>query len=102
MSKQDVRKEQIALLRFEKQLVEMGKTLATSEAIARSTDAKLDTDKSSMAFEEMKSALLNLAEITEKAHDSLMNEASNKGGITLKQINKHGPWTRIKSQFSIS
>ena len=80
MSNQDVRKEQIALLRFEKQLAEMARTLRDGATIATSTDAKLGTTEASAAYEEMKAALVRLADVTSEAHENLRSQAvSSKG-----------------------
>ncbi|MEO1149372.1 MAG: hypothetical protein AAFW83_00115 [Pseudomonadota bacterium] len=75
MSKQDVRKEQIALIRFEKQLAEMARTLRDGAHVATSTDAKLGTHEASVAYEEMKTALVNLADATQRAHENLTTRA---------------------------
>ena len=85
MSKQhtthiDVRKEQIALLRFEKQLIAMAETLAEGSATASSTDSKLNTREASASYNKMKKALQNLADITQDAHETLRNRAVRSEG----------------------
>ena len=75
MSKKDIRKEQIALLRFENQLVAMAETLAAGSIVAEETDAKTGTAAGSAAYAEMKAALQNLANVTSNVHDSLMEKA---------------------------
>ena len=82
--KNDVRKEQIALLRFEKQLVAMAETLAAGAETAKSTDEKLSTKEASRAYAKMKVALQKLANETQDAHDSLMNRAVKSGGRFLE------------------
>ena len=82
--KNDVRKEQIALLRFEKQLVAMAETLAAGAETAKSTDEKLSTKEASRAYAKMKVALQKLANETQNAHDSLMNRAVKSGGRFLE------------------
>ena len=78
MSNQDVRKEQIALLRFEKELNAMAKTLADGASVASSTDAKVGGQDATAAYNEMKAALIKLAEVTEKAHETLRVKAIEK------------------------
>ncbi len=87
---QDVRKEQIALLRFEKQLVAMAETLAAGSLTASSTDEKLQTREASIAYKKMKKALQNLADETGCAHETLMNRAVKSNGrfIEFDQVAK--------------
>jgi len=77
MSNQDVRREQIALLRFEKELTSIAETLAEGEKVAMSTDQKVGSSDASAAYAEMKDALLKLAEVTENAHETLRIKALN-------------------------
>lgn len=103
MSKQDVRKEQVALLRFEKQLVEMAKTLRDGASIANSTDEKLGTTEASAAYEEMKAALVRLADVTSTAHENLRTQAvSSKGRFIDFNIPKSVPRQQVLSVLSTS
>ena len=47
MTKKDIRKEQVALLRFEKQLAGLAATLAAGGAVAKAADAKLNASEGS-------------------------------------------------------
>jgi len=103
MSKQDVRKEQVALLRFEKQLAEMAKTLRDGAATAESTDAKLGTNEATAAYEEMKAALVRLADVTSVAHENLRSQAvSSEGRFIDFNIPKELPRRRVTSILSNS
>ena len=103
MSNQDVRKEQVALLRFEKQLVEMARTLREGASVAASTDAKLGTTEASAAYDEMKAALVRLADVTSTAHENLRTQAvTSKGRFIDFQIPKRVPRQQVTSILSSS
>lgn len=80
----DLRKEQLALLRFEKQIAGLAVTLAAGAAIAKGVDGKLHASKGGEAFAEMQAALVNLADITAKAHDTIGAQATHAGATLLE------------------
>ncbi|MEL7014762.1 MAG: hypothetical protein AAFR72_08610 [Pseudomonadota bacterium] len=101
MSKQDVRKEQIALIRFEKQLAEMARTLRDGAQVATSTDTKLGTNEATMAYEEMKVALVELADATERAHENLRTRAvASQGRFIDFNVPKRLPRQVVTSVLS--
>jgi len=83
MSK-DVRKEQVALLRFEKKVVGLAAALAAGAATAKSVDGKLNASDGAAAYAEMEAALLQLAEATNHAHQVMAAKAAESGAIMLQ------------------
>ena len=83
MSK-DVRKEQVALLRFEKKVVGLAAMLAAGAATAKAVDGKLHATDGTAAFAEMEAALVRLAEVTSHAHDALAAKATESGAMMLQ------------------
>ncbi|MBT8471681.1 MAG: hypothetical protein HKN14_06375 [Marinicaulis sp.] len=67
----DLRKEQLTLLRFEKQIAGLAATLAAGVAVAKTADGKLHATEAQTALADVQTALINLAEVTGKAHDAL-------------------------------
>ena len=65
----DLRKEQLVLLRFEKQIAGLAATLAAGAVAAKGLDGKLHASEGAEAFAEIQTALVNLAEVTTRAHD---------------------------------
>lgn len=79
----DVRKEQVALLRFEKQLAGLAATLAAGAGVAKAADGKLNATEGVEAYAEMQAALVHLAEVTGKAHDAMNAKAIEVGATIL-------------------
>lgn len=79
----DVRKEQLVLLRFEKQIAGLAATLAAGAALAKSVDSKLEADAASQSLAEVQDALMQLAQATGKAHDALNASAIEAGARML-------------------
>lgn len=77
--KKDVRKEQLVLLRFEKQIAGLAATLAAGAATAKAADGKLDASEGVAAYAELQTALVNLAEVTSKAHETMNAKATEVG-----------------------
>ena len=82
--KKDLRKEQVALLRFEKQIVGLAATLAAGGAVAKAADGKLHASEGIESYAEIQSALMHLAEVTGKAHEVMNAKAVETGATLLK------------------
>ncbi len=80
----DLRKEQLALLRFEKQIAGLAVVLASGAAVAKGLDGKLHASYGAEAYADIQSALVNLADVTGKAHEAL-NAKAMEAGATLLQ-----------------
>ncbi|MEM8772497.1 MAG: hypothetical protein AAGD92_12685 [Pseudomonadota bacterium] len=83
MSK-DLRKEQILLLRFEKQIAGLAAILAAGGAAAKTVDGKIHASEASVAYAEVEAALVNLANVTADAHDALNAKANSAGAHLLE------------------
>lgn len=100
----DIRKEQLALLRFEKQLAALAAVLATAGGAAKAADAKLGAADASEAFVAAQNALMTLAEATGSAHAALNARAIEIGARVLQAsggIPKTEPTGRIASILGI-
>ncbi len=75
----DLRKEQLALLRFEKQIAGLAATLAAGVVVAKGVDGKLHASSGTEAYADIQTALVNLAEVTSQAHDVLNAKALEVG-----------------------
>lgn len=80
----DIRKEQLVLLRFEKQIAGLAATLAVGAGAAKAADGKLHASVSTEALAEMQAALMHLAEVTGKAHE-VMNAKALEAGARVHQ-----------------
>ena len=80
----DLRKEQLALLRFEKQIAGLAVTLAAGAAVAEGVDGKLRASDGSQALAEIQTAVVHLAEVTGRAHDALNAKAMEAGAKLLE------------------
>jgi hypothetical protein len=67
MSK-DVRREQVKLLQFEKKIVGLAAFLAASSTAAASASTKINHEAASRAYDDIRAALVNLADVTAHAH----------------------------------
>lgn len=79
----DLRREQLVLLRFEKQIAGLAATLAAAGALSRTVDEKLAGEAGQTALASVQSALLHLAEATASAHAALNAEAIAAGARIL-------------------
>ncbi|MBI1365034.1 MAG: hypothetical protein GC153_03655 [Alphaproteobacteria bacterium] len=79
----DIRKEQLVLLRFEKQLAALAAVLATGASAAQAADGKLAAPEASSALAGLRDALMHLAEVTGAAHASLNASAIEAGARML-------------------
>jgi len=84
--KKDVRSEQATLLRFEKQIAGLAAALAAGSATANAAGQKLGGTAASEAYTDIQASLLQLADVTTKAHETLNSEALALGFKTL-QVN---------------
>ncbi len=79
MTKKDIRKEQLALLRFEKQIAGLATVLAAGAATSASANDKLGGDAASQAYADIQASLVHLADVTAAAHEKLNVEAVELG-----------------------
>ena len=86
MSK-DVRKEQLVLLKFEKKLAGLAAFVAAGSATAASASEKMGGEASAVAYDQIRQALVNLAEATSNAHAALEKTAAEAG---LKALEASG------------
>ena len=97
----DLRKEQLALLRFEKQIAGLAATLAAGAVVAKGVDGKLHASEGAEAYAEIQGAVVNLAEVTGKAHDALNAKAMETGAKLLEAagggLPKFQPLGAVKS-----
>ncbi|WP_133162125.1 hypothetical protein [Hyphococcus luteus] len=74
----------MALLRFEKQIAGLAATLAAGAVVAKGVDGKLHASNGGEAFAQMQSALVNLADVTAKAHEMMSVQAMQAGAQLLE------------------
>lgn len=79
----DIRKEQLALLRFEKKLAGLAAALAVAGGAAKAADLKLGVGDGARAFAELQNALMLLARATGEAHAELQARALEAGARML-------------------
>ena len=92
----DLRKEQLALLRFEKQITGLAATLAAGAAIAKGVDGKLHASIGAEAYGDIQAALVNLASVTSEAHVALNAKAMAAGANLLEAAGGGLPKPEIK------
>ncbi len=80
----DLRKEQLVLLRFEKQIAGLAAVLAGGAALAKGVDGKLRATEGAEAYAEIQAALINLADVTGQAHEALNAKALEAGATIFK------------------
>ncbi|GJL96082.1 MAG: hypothetical protein DHS20C05_24870 [Hyphococcus sp.] len=88
--KKDLRKEQLVLLRIEKQIAGLAATLAVGAAAAKAADGKLHATQAQTAHADMQAALVNLAEVTGQAHEALNAQATELGFKVLQAVGGGG------------
>ncbi len=82
--KKDLRKEQLVLLRIEKQIAGLAATLAVGATAAKAADGKLHATQAQTAHADIQAALVNLAEVTGQAHEALNAQAIELGFKVLQ------------------
>ncbi len=80
----DLRKEQLALLRFEKQIAGLAAVLAAGAVAAKGVDGKLHASQGAQAYADIQTALVNLADVTGQAHEALNAKALEAGATILQ------------------
>lgn len=80
----DVRKEQIVLLRFEKELARLAAFVAAGSATAASAATVIDSEATSSAYSKIQDALVHLADVTSAVH-SAMEAQAIEAGVRLLQ-----------------
>ena len=78
-----LKKEQVALLRFEKQLLALGAGLAALSAGAGAGAAKVVGDVANESVADMQLAYLKLVESVQAAHDAVEASAVSAGATNL-------------------
>ena len=86
----DLRKEQLVLLRFEKQLAALAGVVAAGSATAASAAAKLDADAPAGAYDQIRQALIQLAEVTTEVH-AAMNARAIDAGLRILEASGGTP-----------
>jgi hypothetical protein len=86
----DIRKEQLVLLRFEKQIAGLAATLAGGVALMKGLDEKLNSSSGSEAMAALQNGLMQLAHVTADAHAAL-NAKALEAGVRLLQASGGGP-----------
>lgn len=101
----DLRKEQLALLRFEKQIAGLAATLAAGAAVAKGVDGKLHASQGVEAYAQIQSALVNLAVVTGQVHETMNVKVMEIGAHVLEAAGggrpKHDVVEGVKSILGI-
>lgn len=71
----DVRKEQLVLLKFEQKLAALAAFVAAGSATAASAADKINGEATTKAYEDIRAALIHLADVTSQAHVMLERSA---------------------------
>ncbi|MFN3958564.1 MAG: hypothetical protein ACK4NP_01480 [Parvularculaceae bacterium] len=99
----DVRKEQVQLLKFEKKLAGLAAFVAAGSATAASAADKVNAEATLKAYDDIRNALIHLADVTTQAHAAL--EASVfEAGVRALQVNgapKNPPSEVVRSLLGI-
>jgi hypothetical protein len=80
----ELRKEQLALLRFEKQLAALAGVVAAGSATAASAATKVDAAASAEGYDKIRQALVHLAEVTTEVH-AAMNAKAIEAGLRIME-----------------
>ena len=75
----DVRKEQLVLLKFEQKLAGLAAFVAASSVTAASAADKINGEATTKAYENIRDALVQLADVTAAAHQSLQGTVAELG-----------------------
>ncbi|MGE0409169.1 MAG: hypothetical protein AB7P23_07895 [Amphiplicatus sp.] len=100
----DLRREQLVLLRFEKQLAALAATCAAGVCAAQAADGKLESAEAIEAVANIQNAIMHLAEVTGAAHSALNAKAVEMGARLLEVtggIPKGEPPRVVASLFGI-
>ncbi|MEK7264675.1 MAG: hypothetical protein AAB227_01125 [Pseudomonadota bacterium] len=80
----DVRKEQLVLLKFEQKLAGLAAFLAASSATVASAADKINGEATMKAYQDIQVALVQLADVTSAAHQSLQGTVAELGVRVLE------------------
>lgn len=80
----DIRKEQLVLLRFEKELARLAAFVAAGSATAASAATVVESEAATGAYDRIRDALVHLAEVTTDVH-AAMNAQAIEAGARLLQ-----------------
>lgn len=86
----DARKEQVVLLRFEKELARLAAFVAAGSATAASAATKIDAQASAGAYDQIRQALVHLAEVTGQVH-AAMNAQAIEAGVRILEASGGTP-----------
>lgn len=100
---EDVRKEQIVLLQFEKKLAGLAAFVAASSATAASAADKINAEATMKAYDDIKAALVHLADVTTQVHASLQSTVVEAGVRALEAsgMPKNPPAEVVRSLLGI-
>lgn len=84
--KNDIRKEQLSLLDFEKKVAGLAGVLAAGASTAAAAGDKIDSAAPILGHTEIADALVHLADVTDKVHANLSAQAIDTG-LKLLDIN---------------
>jgi hypothetical protein len=80
----DVRKEQLVLLKFERKLAGLAAFLAGSAASAASAADTLNGEATIKGYDDIRAALVHLADVTSQAHASMQSSVTEIGARALE------------------
>ncbi len=102
-SHKDIRKEQLVLLRFEKELARLAAFVAAGSATAASAAVVIDSGAASGAYDRIKDALVHLAEVTTDVHAAMNAQAMEAGARILQATGapKEPPVEVVKSLLGL-
>lgn len=80
----DVRKEQLVLLKFERKLASLAAFIAAGSATAASAADKINGEATMKAYDDIRQALVHLADVTAATHLSLQYSAAEIGARALE------------------
>jgi hypothetical protein len=88
----DVRKEQVFLLRFERKIAALAAFLGSAGAASAASAAdKLNAEATLKAYDDLRAALVHLADVTTEAHAALQSNVLNAGVRALEVFGGGAP-----------
>lgn len=89
----DVRTEQLALLKFEQKLAALAAFVAASSATAASAADKINGEATLKAYQDIRQALVHLADVTTEAHAAMQATIADSGVRVLEATGGGAPKT---------
>lgn len=87
----DVRKEQLVLLKFEQKLAGLAAFAAAGSASAAAAADKINGEATLKAYQDIREALVHLADVTTQAHAAIQSNASDAGVRILEAVGGGAP-----------